>query len=132
MGRHDGFNGREVGAKLAHALLRVLDPVNGDMVAAGANPRPGKGGVSTTSGGGGGGGMESLFEGLDQEESSPDILPEFYMPIAKGGFLPGNLHFYRITSARTTTRPIGRRCGRIRSLSRTHWTLTMARGTSAG
>jgi len=93
--RHDGFNGREVGAKLAHALLRVLDPVNGDMAAAGANPRPGKG--STTSGGAG---MESLFEGLESEESSPDILPEFYMPIAKGGFLPGNLHFYRITSAR--------------------------------
>jgi len=37
---------------------------------------------------------------LESEESSPDILPEFYMPIAKGGFLPGNLHYYRITSAR--------------------------------
>merc|ERR1712054_606558 len=97
--RHDGFNGREVGAKLAHALLRVLDPVNGDMVAAGANPRAGKAGAgaSTT---GGGGPTESMFEGLDNEESSPDILPEFYMPIAKGGFLPGNLHFYRILSAR--------------------------------
>ena len=23
------------------------------------------------------------------KESSPDMLPEFYMPIAKGGFLPG-------------------------------------------
>merc|ERR1719443_547448 len=44
--------------------------------------------------------MESMFEGLESEESSPDILPEFYMPIAKGGFLPGNLHYYRITSAR--------------------------------
>jgi hypothetical protein len=97
--RHDGFNGREVGAKLAHALLRVLDPVNGDMIAAGANPRPGKGGISST---GGGGPTESMFEGLDNEESSPDVLPEFYMPIAKGGFLPGNLHFYRITSARKT------------------------------
>merc|ERR1712159_973574 len=91
--RHDGFNGREVGAKLAHALLRVLDPVNGDMIAAGANPRPGKGGPSV---GGGAGPSESLFEGLDSEESSPDILPEFYTPIAKGGFLPGNLHYYRI------------------------------------
>jgi len=95
--RHDGFNGREVGAKLAHALLRVLDPVNGDMAAAGANPRK-SAGASTASGGGAG--VESLFDGLEAEESSPDILPEFYMPIAKGGFLPGNLHFYRITSAR--------------------------------
>jgi len=94
--RHDGFNGREVGAKLAHALLRVLDPVNGDMIAAGANPRGGKAGVST----GNGGLSESMFEGLEAEESSPDMLPEFYMPIAKGGFLPGNLHYYRITSAR--------------------------------
>merc|ERR1719327_70465 len=51
--RHDGFNGREVGAKLAHALLRVLDPVNGDMIAAGANPRgkDGKASASTESGG---------------------------------------------------------------------------------
>jgi len=96
--RHDGFNGREVGAKLAHALLRLLDPVGGDMTAAGASPRQGKGGgASTTSGGGP---SEGMFEGMDSEESSPDILPEFYMPIAKGGFLPGNLHYYRITSAR--------------------------------
>jgi len=96
--RHDGFNGREVGAKLAHALLRLLDPVNGDMIAAGANPRSGKAGASTTSGGGPS--ESNMFEGLDSEESSPDILPEFYMPIAKGGFLPGNLHYYKITSAR--------------------------------
>jgi hypothetical protein len=95
--RHDGFNGREVGAKLAHALLRILDPVNGDMVAAGANPRPS---ASKADGGGGTVTASNLFDGLDTEESSPDILPEFYMPIAKGGFLPGNLHFYRITSAR--------------------------------
>lgn len=96
--RHDGFNGREVGAKLAHALLRVLDPVNGDMMAAGANPQKGgKAGASTASGAAV---ADSMFEGLDSEESSPDILPEFYMPIAKGGFLPGNLHYYRITSAR--------------------------------
>merc|ERR1719201_2499763 len=27
-------------------------------------------------------------------------LPEFYMPIAKGGLLPGYLHYYQITSAR--------------------------------
>ncbi|OLQ09037.1 hypothetical protein AK812_SmicGene7407 [Symbiodinium microadriaticum] len=33
--RHDGFNGREVGGKLATALLKKLDPVNGDSVAAG-------------------------------------------------------------------------------------------------
>jgi len=96
--RHDGFNGREVGAKLAHALLRVLDPVNGDVIASGAPGRGGKG-ASTTSGGGASE-MQGMFEGLDSEESSPDILPEFYMPIAKGGFLPGNLHYYRITSAR--------------------------------
>jgi len=37
--RHDGFNGREVGSKLAQALLRVIDPVNGDMLAAGGAPR---------------------------------------------------------------------------------------------
>jgi hypothetical protein len=86
--RHDGFNGREVGAKLARAILRVLDPVNGDMVAAGAPPTQGASQLS------------AMYEGLDSEESSPDILPEFYMPIAKGGFLPGNLHYYRITSAR--------------------------------
>lgn len=86
--RHDGFNGREVGAKLARAILRVLDPVNGDMVAAGAPPTQGASQLS------------AMYEGLDSEESSPDMLPEFYMPIAKGGFLPGNLHYYRITSAR--------------------------------
>jgi len=95
--RHDGFNGREVGAKLAHALLRILDPVNGDMVAAGANPRPG---ASKAGGGGDAVSASNLFDGLDTDENSPDVLPEFYMPIAKGGFLPGNLHFYRITSAR--------------------------------
>merc|ERR1719440_2390131 len=65
------------------------------MIAAGAPGRGGKGG-----GVGGGVSDSNFFEGLDGEESSPDILPEFYMPIAKGGFLPGNLHFYRITSAR--------------------------------
>merc|ERR1711874_856157 len=58
------------------------------MVAAGAPPTQGASQLS------------AMYEGLDNEESSPDILPEFYMPIAKGGFLPGNLHFYRITSAR--------------------------------
>jgi len=44
--------------------------------------------------------MVDLFEGLESEESSPDLLPEFFLPIAKGGFLPGNLHYYRITSCK--------------------------------
>jgi len=106
--RHDGFNGREVGAKIAQALLRVLDPVNGDMIAAGAMPR------SKGAAGGGGAaeagqgerpaaGGEFFSEGGGgnaDEESSPDLLPEFYMPIAKGGFLPGNLHYYRIHACR--------------------------------
>lgn len=35
-----------------------------------------------------------------EEEASPDLLPEFYMPIAKGGLLPGNLHYYRIHACR--------------------------------
>mmetsp|Transcript_23333 Transcript_23333/g.59574 ORF Transcript_23333/g.59574 Transcript_23333/m.59574 type:complete len:1536 (-) Transcript_23333:72-4679(-) len=98
--RHDGFNGREVGAKLAQALLRVLDPVNGDMVAAGAparsshmDSRESQGGVSRDK-------LENLAEGLEDEDASPDLLPEFYMPIAKGGFLPGNLHYYRIHSCK--------------------------------
>jgi len=89
--RHDGFNGREVGAKLAQVLLQRLDTVNGDAAAAGAK--------------GGNAGMNNIpednaFESMDPEESSPELLPEFYMPIAKAGFLPGNLHYYRIASCR--------------------------------
>jgi len=98
--RHDGFNGREVGSKLAQALLRVLDPVNGDMVAAGGQPRgsqKGEGADSIPPVGG-----LTSADGLDsmEEEASPDMLPDFYMPIAKGGFLPGNLHYYRIHSCK--------------------------------
>jgi hypothetical protein len=107
--RHDGFNGREVGAKLARALLRVLDPVNGDTPAPGgaihapaapdqatpAGVTPGMQPVQASEG------QElTMFEGLDSEEASPDLLPEFFMPIAKGGFLPGGLHFYSIRSCR--------------------------------
>jgi hypothetical protein len=109
--RHDGFNGREVGAKLAHALLRVLDPVSGDMVAAGvpraAKPSTGPMGDQqstsqqpTSHGASQFPDMMDMFAGLESEESSPDLLPDFYMPIAKGGFLPGNLHYYRITSCK--------------------------------
>jgi len=106
--RHDGYNGREVGAKLAHALLRVLDPVNGDMVAAGGNaPRGsrGEGSLEEDPSAGGRGHTASMIggeflDGLDGEEASPDMLPDFYMPIAKGGFLPGNLHYYRIHSCK--------------------------------
>uniref|UniRef100_A0A7S0B3V8 CFAP61 dimerisation domain-containing protein n=1 Tax=Pyrodinium bahamense TaxID=73915 RepID=A0A7S0B3V8_9DINO len=93
--RHDGFNGREVGAKMAQALLRVLDPVNGDLAAAGAGPQAGRGGQDAVVAG-----PEGVPSDIDGEDSSPDLLPEFYMPIAKGGFLPGNLHYYRIHSCR--------------------------------
>lgn len=86
--RHDGFNGREVGAKLAGALLKRLDPVKGDSVAAG--------GVGMTTQELPGASMLTATE----EESSPDLLPEFYMPIAKGGLLPGSLHYYRIHACR--------------------------------
>lgn len=112
--RHDGFNGREVGSKLAHALLRVLDPVNGDMVAAGGNPRPAKGagsqdqsvpGNNSLVAGGTMGTSAEFFEGMEGEEASPEMLPEFYMPIAKGGFLPGNLHYYRIHSCKRADQP---------------------------
>jgi len=103
--RHDGFNGREVGAKLAQALLRTLDPVNGDVMAAGGNPKTPK--ASATSEGpepDSPGMMHSEggdpFDSNEAEESSPDLLPEFYMPIARGGLLPGNLHYYRINSCR--------------------------------
>jgi len=92
--RHDGFNGREVGAKLAQALLRVLDPVNGDMIAAGAVPQGDEGDNQA------GRGMDSMMQGSEDDLSSPDLLPDFYMPIAKGGFLPGNLHYYRVHSCR--------------------------------
>jgi len=37
---------------------------------------------------------------LETEEASPDLLPDFYMPIAKAGILPGNLHYYRIHACR--------------------------------
>jgi len=40
---------------------------------------------------------------VDAEDSSPDLLPDFYMPIAKGGLLPGNLHYYRIHSCRRSS-----------------------------
>jgi hypothetical protein len=97
--RHDGFNGREVGTELAHALLRILDPVNGDVLAAGAMARPPKGttacqGVEATIS------QEPGESALDSEEAAPEKLPEFYMPIARGGLLPGYLHYYQITSAR--------------------------------
>eukprot|EP00931_Biecheleriopsis_adriatica_P091341 TRINITY_DN65224_c0_g1_i1.p1 TRINITY_DN65224_c0_g1~~TRINITY_DN65224_c0_g1_i1.p1 ORF type:complete len:1519 (+),score=374.86 TRINITY_DN65224_c0_g1_i1:69-4625(+) len=99
--KHDGFNGREVGAKLASALLRMLDPVNGDMLAAGGNLKSGAGGAAgSMQDPSSPGGMQSAEGGIDAEESSPDLLPEFYMPIAKGGLLPGNLHYYRIHSCR--------------------------------
>lgn len=87
--RHDGFNGREVGAKLAGALLKRLDPVNGDSVAAGGVGMTTTQDLPTAS-------MMTATE----EESSPDLLPEFYMPIAKGGLLPGSLHYYRIHACR--------------------------------
>jgi len=89
-----------VGVKLAQALLRVLDPVKGDMMAAGGVPPPGRESVSQESGGQGRHLGAELFEGLESEESSPDLLPEFYMPIAKGGFLPGDLHYYRVHSCK--------------------------------
>jgi hypothetical protein len=97
--RHDGFNGREVGTELAHALLRILDPVNGDVLAAGAMNRPPK-----NAGGGQGETMsqEPGESAMESEEASPEKLPEFYMPIARGGLLPGYLHYYQITSARRT------------------------------
>lgn len=111
--RHDGYNGREVGSKLSQALLRVLDPVNGDVVAAGGSARGGAAGgaASPTEGGAAAGGAAAPtpqaaaaggdpFEGLDGGAASPDMLPDFYMPIAKGGFLPGNLHYYRIHSCK--------------------------------
>lgn len=99
--RHDGFNGREVGSKLAQALLRVLDPLRqGDVAAAKARPENAGGGSPHAEGRGersAAGGDAALFEGLESpEDASPELLPEFYMPIAKGGFLPGNLHYYRI------------------------------------
>jgi len=104
--RHDGFNGREVGSKLAQALLRVIDPVNGDMVAAGGAPRgsqlggeAGEHSVASPTAGGMTLGGDTL-DAMDSEEASPDLLPDFYMPIAKGGFLPGNLHYYRIHSCK--------------------------------
>eukprot|EP00927_Polykrikos_kofoidii_P026521 TRINITY_DN23591_c0_g1_i1.p1 TRINITY_DN23591_c0_g1~~TRINITY_DN23591_c0_g1_i1.p1 ORF type:complete len:1577 (+),score=347.68 TRINITY_DN23591_c0_g1_i1:82-4731(+) len=104
--RHDGFNGREVGAKLAQALLRVLDPVNSDVVAAGASSRPTAvdGGIGEEAGVGDVSKKSTEFEGeksANEELSSPDLLPEFYMPIAKGGLLPGDLHYYRVHSCRS-------------------------------
>merc|ERR1712113_419963 len=57
-------------------------------------PRAGGGGAFQEAG------STGMSEGFDSEESSPDLLPRFYMPIAKGGFLPGNLHYYRIHSCR--------------------------------
>lgn len=95
--KHDGFNGREVGAKLARALLNTLDPVKGNMIETPVQE------VSQTNHGlvspQGASATAEFFDGIEGEDSSPDLLPEFYMPIAKGGFLPGNLHYYRITSA---------------------------------
>lgn len=97
--RHDGFNGREVGSKLASSLLRMLDPVNGDMMAAGAPKAAGSKAANASSRDHGVSNM-GLDSVADAEESSPDLLPEFYMPIAKGGLLPGNLHYYRIHACR--------------------------------
>jgi len=100
--RHDGFNGREVGSKLASALLRMLDPVNGDMMAAGAPKGAGSKAASAAPNDPSSYGTSSMAADsiADAEESSPDLLPEFYMPIAKGGLLPGNLHYYRIHACR--------------------------------
>merc|ERR1719161_205805 len=40
--------------------------------------------------------MATLDNSVDEESAG---LPEFYMPIAKGGLLPGYLHYYQIKSA---------------------------------
>jgi hypothetical protein len=101
-----------------------LDPVNGDVVGAGNSgpSRPNRSGNGTRGPGNAGqgsvegevdaglsvGGLgesslggEGSFEGIgDTDNSSPSLLPEFYMPIAKAGFLPGNLHYYRIHSCK--------------------------------
>eukprot|EP00397_Hematodinium_sp_SG-2012_P001935 GEMP01001940.1.p1 GENE.GEMP01001940.1~~GEMP01001940.1.p1 ORF type:complete len:1503 (+),score=407.10 GEMP01001940.1:185-4693(+) len=73
--RHDQYNGREVGAKVASGLLRTLDPVNNVVLAFGGS-RPD-------------GAMLSSQEPVNE-------LPQFYMPIARGGLLPGYLHYYHI------------------------------------
>jgi hypothetical protein len=47
--------------------------------------------------------VEESGEGNEggQEDAAPvEKLPEFYMPIAKAGLLPGNLHYYRIHACR--------------------------------
>jgi len=106
-----------VGSKLATALLRVLDPVNGDMVAAGgsrqtknnsqASGSEQAGSFAEKSASVAGAAPGAVFgeEEEEEDEPSPDLLPEFYMPLAKGGFLPGNLHYSRIHSCKRADAP---------------------------
>jgi hypothetical protein len=63
-------------------------------------PRPGGNAAGGNGGEGGQAGRSETLgaESTEEELSSPDLLPDFYMPIAKGGFLPGNLHYYRVHS----------------------------------
>jgi hypothetical protein len=94
--RHDGFNGREVGAKLAAALLRILDPVNGDAQACGVISQEG---VSASKSLG-----ASLSFDAEEGMQPADLLPQFYMPIASGGLLPGpgsGLHYYHINGCKS-------------------------------
>jgi len=56
--RHDQFNGKEVGAKVADALLKKLGPLH----------------------------------------AMPDAPPQFTMPLARAGLLPGFLYYYHIKS----------------------------------
>jgi len=79
------------------------------MVNAGGNLRAQKGSpissptgekAKQTGGQNGQGGEAPVERSIELEETSPGALPEFYMPIAKGGFLPGNLHYYRIHSCK--------------------------------
>merc|ERR1719350_448983 len=70
--RHDGFNGREVGSKLAQAILQVIDPVNGDVAAAGGNSKT----IDLEDAGGCHIG-DASHGGPPDDECSPRLLPDF-------------------------------------------------------
>jgi hypothetical protein len=88
--RHDGFNGREVGAQLARAMLPWLDP---GQNTAGAIANASASEVSASS--------KSKSRFVKHCESArlytpASALPSFFLPLAKSGLLPGPLHYYHM------------------------------------
>ncbi|CEM02697.1 unnamed protein product [Vitrella brassicaformis CCMP3155] len=102
--RHDGFNGREIGQRLAESLCRYCDPIYGDQPSLlRQDPRlilqtPRREGAITP---GSRAGHRSPRPPSSADAGrlariGSDELPQFGLPVGRCGLLPGNLHYYHI------------------------------------